>query len=166
MQKVKNIGIITGVVLVVVIIAIIVIGVLTGSMVDVLYVALIIAALLTLAVTVLQILAIVDLIGTISTVRNEMKPLMASVQETAGVVKETVDVVKETAQTAGHTVGVISSAARLSSDYALAPTVRVVAMLMAAQQIVRVFLGRGKAGSRADQRRKQQMEAEAVAGGE
>ena len=158
-QKIKNIALITGVVLVIVIVGIIVVGVTTGHMIDVVYVSLIIVALLTLAVTVLQIITIVRLIGTITTVRDEMKPLLASVQETVGVVQET-------AKNANQTVATIGTAARFTNDFAVQPSVRVVALLMAAQQVIRVFMGKGHVRSRADQRRKQQMEAEAAVGGE
>ncbi len=166
MKKARNIALITGIILAVVIIAIIVIGVLTQHMTDVLYVSLIIVALFTLAVTVLQIYTIVALVNSISTVRNEMKPLVASVQETVGVAKETVGAVQDLAKSAGHTVAVVGTAARFTNNFAVAPSVRVVAILMAAQQTLRVFFGRGHVGSRVDQRRRQQMEAEAAAGGE
>ena len=92
------------------------------------------------------------LIRTITTVRNEMKPLISSVQETVGVVKET-------ASTAGHTAATIGTTARLTSEFAVAPSVRVVAAVVAGQQIVRVFFGKGHIASRAEERRKQQMEA-------
>ncbi len=158
-QKIKNILLITGAVLVIVILGIIGVGVTTGHMLDVVYVSLIIVALFTLAVTVLQIIAIVRLIATITTVRDEMKPLLASVQETIGVVQET-------AKNANQAVATIGTAARFTSDFAVQPSVRVVALLMAAQQVIRVFTGKGHVRSRADQRRKQQIEAEAAAGGE
>ncbi len=158
-QKIKNIALITGAVLVIVIVGIIVVGVATNSMSNVVYVSLIIVALFTLAVTVLQIIAIVRLIGTITTVRDEMKPLLASVQETVGVVQET-------AKKANQTVATIGTAARFTNNFAIQPSVRVVALLMAAQQVIRVFIGKGHVRSRADQRRKQQMEAEAAVGGE
>jgi hypothetical protein len=158
-QKIKNIALITGAVLVIVIVGIIVVGVTTGNMLNVVYVSLIIVALLTLVVTVLQIITIARLIGTITTVRDEMKPLLASVQDTVGVVKET-------AKNANQTVATIGTAARFTSDFAIQPSVRVVALLVAAQQVIRVFTGKGHVRSRADQRRKQQMEAEAAVGGE
>ena len=158
-QKIKNIALITGVVLVLVVFVIIAVGLFTRHMLDVVYVSLIIVALFTLAVTVLQIIAIVRLIGTISTVRDEMKPLLASVQETVGVVQET-------AKKANQTVATIGTAARFTNNFAIQPSVRAVALLMAAQQVIRVFIGKGHVRSRADRRRKQQMEAEAAVGGE
>lgn len=159
-QKIKNIALITGAILALVIVGIILFGVFfPGPMLNVVYVSLIIVALFTLAVTVLQIITIVRLIDTISTVRDEMKPLLASVQETVGVVQET-------AKNANQTVATIGTAARFTSDFAIQPSVHVVALLMAAQQVIRVFIGKGHARSRADQRRKQQVEAEAAVGGE
>jgi hypothetical protein len=158
-QKIKNIALITGAVLVIVIVGIIVVGVTTGNMSNVVDVSLIIVALFTLAVTVLQIITIVSLIRTISTVRDEMKPLLASVQETVGLVEET-------AKNANQTVATIGTAARFTIDFAVQPSVRVVAFLVAAQQVIRLFMGKGHVRSRADQRRKQRMEAEAAVGGE
>ena len=156
-QKIKNIALITGASLVLAILLIIVAGVITRDMKDVVYVSLIIVALLTLAVTVLQIIAILRLIGTISTVRDEMKPLLASVQETVGVVKDT-------ARSAGQTAAAIGTAARFTSDFAVGPSVRAAALLIAARHVIRVFVGKGHVRSRADERRKRQMEA--AVGGE
>ena len=158
-KKIINNALIIVAVLAIVILGIIGVGVTTGHMLDVVYVSLIIVALLTLVVTVLQIIAIVRLIGTITTVRDEMKPLLASVQETVGVVKET-------AKNANQTVATIGTAARFTNNFAIQPSVHVVALLMAAQQVIRVFMGKGHVRSRADQRRKQQTEAEAAVGGE
>ncbi len=157
-QKIKNIALITGAVLVIVIVGIIVVGVATGHMIDVVYVSLIIVALLTLVVTVLQIIAIARLIGTISTVRDEMKPLLASVLETVGVVQET-------AKKANQTVATIGTAARFTNNFAIQPSVRAVALLVAAQQVIRVFMGKGHVRSRADQRRKQQVNDLPLEGG-
>src|SRR5215471_2676490 len=56
------------------------------------------------------------------------------------------------------------TAARFTSDFAVEPTVRAASLLLAAQHMIRVFLGRGHAGSRFDQRRRQQMDA--IYGGE
>ena len=161
LRRVKIILAIVGIVLVLIILGIIALGLFTKSMLDVVYVSLIIVALFTLVVTALQIWAIAALLGTISAVDKEMKPLLASVQETVGVVKDT-------ARSAGQTAAAIGTAARLTNNFAIAPTVRAVSLLVAVQQVIRVFVGRGHARSRADQRRKQQMEAEATAavGGE
>lgn len=125
----------------------------------VLYVVLIVLAALSIISTLYLIYAVRVLIRTIVTVRNEMKPLMASVQETVGVVKDT-------ASTAKETVSVIGSTAKLTSDFGIAPGVRTVSTLLAAQQMLRVFTGKGRVKSRYEARRKRQAEAVAQAGGE
>ena len=73
---------------------------------------------------------------------------------------------RETAKTAGHTVSTIGSTAQMTSDLAVAPTVRAASAVIAGQQMLRVFLGRGQTARRWDERRKQQMEAGAGVGGE
>jgi hypothetical protein len=92
-------------------------------------------------------------------VRNEVKPLVTSVQDTIGLVQET-------AKTAGDTVSTIGATAQLASEFAVGPSIRVVATALAGQQVLRVFFGKGQTKSRAEQRRKEQMEAMAAAGGE
>jgi len=87
-----------------------------------------------------------------------MKPLIASVQETVGIVKDT-------AKTAEHTAQTIGSTAQLTSEFALGPSVRVAAAVVAGQQILRVMTGRGRVRSRTEERRRQQMEAIINAGG-
>ncbi len=155
---------IAGVVVLTLLIDGIIVAAIFNAWLDILYVALIIVAAFTLIVAGMQIYTVVMLIGTISTVRDEMKPLLASVQETVGVAKETVDALQEMAKSAGQTATAIGATARFTSDFAIGPSVRVAAMLVAAQQMLRVFLGRGHTGTRADQRRKQQMDA--AVGGE
>lgn len=130
-----------------------------GALLEVLYVFLIVLALLMVVATFLQIYSIVLLMRTVTTVRNEMSPLLASIQETIGIVKST-------AKTAGNTVTTIGATTRLTSDVALGPSVRAVAAMVAGQQMLRVFLGKGHVRSRAEERRRQQMEAQAAAGGE
>jgi membrane-bound ClpP family serine protease len=152
MQKAKRYSLIAGIVILVLLIIGIVFAAIYNAWLAILYIALIILAAFTLAVTAFQIYTIVMLIRTISTVRDEMKPLLASVQET-------VDVVKETAKSAGQTAVTVSTAARFTRDFAFAPTIQVTALLLAAQRTIRVFLGRGLVGSRLDQRRRQQMDA-------
>ncbi len=125
----------------------------------VLYVVLIIVAALSIISTLYLIYAVFVLLQAIKTVRNEMKPLVASVQETVGVVKETASSAKET-------VSVIGSTARLTSEFGLAPGVRTVSALLAGQQMLRVFTGKGRVKSRYEERRKKQAEAVAEAGGE
>ncbi|HEY4387612.1 MAG TPA: hypothetical protein VGN34_24415, partial [Ktedonobacteraceae bacterium] len=126
---------------------------------DVLYVFLIFLAAFMLIATALQIYSIFALIRTITTVRDEMKPLLSSVQETVGIMKDT-------AKTAGHTVSTIGSTAQMTTELAVGPTVRAASAVIAGQQMLRVFLGRGQTARRWDERRKQQMEAGAGVGGE
>ena len=78
--------------------------------------------------------------------------------------QETVGIVKDTAKTAEHTASTIGSTAQLTKELALAPSVRAVAAVGAVQQMVRVFAGKGRARSRSEKRRKQQMEAIAAGG--
>jgi hypothetical protein len=102
-----------------------------------------------------------------------MKPLIASVQNTVGSVKEsveeTVGVVKETAKSAGQTATSISSTAKLANEIAFAPSVRAVSLLVGGQQMIRVFLGKGRSRRRYEERRMEQMELielNSTAGGE
>lgn len=144
-------AIIAGVVLVVLIIGII-LAAIFGVLLDVLYIFLMILAALMVTGTLLQIYSVIMLIRTITTVRDEMKPLLASVQDTVGIFKDT-------AQTASHTVSTIGSTAQLASEFGVGPGVRAAAAVVAGGRVVSVFLGRGKPGTRADKRRKEQMEA-------
>ncbi len=68
-------------------------------------------------------------------------------------------IVKDTAKTAEHTAQTIGSTAQLTSEFALGPSVRVAAAVVAGQQILRVMTGRGHVRSRTEERRRQQMEA-------
>ncbi len=69
-------------------------------------------------------------------------------------------------ESAGQTASTIGSTARLTSEFALGPSVRAVAALVAVQQMFRVFMGKGRTRSRAEERRRQQWEAmHAGAGG-
>jgi hypothetical protein len=147
----KNISIAVAVVLVVLVVGIIVAAIF-GVLLDVLYIFLMILAVLMVAATVFQVYWVVMLIRTITTVREEVRPLLLSVQETAGIVKDT-------AKTAGHAVSTVNVVSQLASEFALGPGVRVVAVLLGIQQIVRVLFGKGHVTSRFEERRKQQMEA-------
>src|SRR5258708_28201005 len=89
---------------------------------DVLYVFLILLALLMVGATLFQIYSIIALMRTIKTVRDEMKPLLASVHETRGLMKDT-------AQTAGRTVSTIVETKKLNSEFAEAPFVHSVALV-------------------------------------
>ena len=161
MQKAKRYLILAGIVVLILLLIGIGFAAYFNAWLDILYVSLIVVAAFTLFVAALQIYTIIMLIRTISTVRDELKPLLVSVQETIGVVKDT-------ARSAGQTATAIGTTARFTNDFAIVPTVRTVSLLIAVQQVLRIFLGRGHAGSRADQRRRRQMEAEAAAavGGE
>jgi hypothetical protein len=151
-------AIVAGVVLVLIIVAI-VLSAIFNWLLNLLYIFLILLAVLMLTATGLQVFSIFLLIRTIFMVRDEMKPLLQSVQETLGIVKDT-------AKTAGHTVSTIGTATQLTSEFAVGPGVKAAAAVLAGQQMFRVFLGKGKVRSRADQRRKQQQDALAGAGGE
>src|SRR5437764_7154733 len=141
----------TGVVLLLAI-ALIVLAAIFHFLLDLLYITLIVLAAFSLISTGFLIYTMLLLIRSITTVRNEMKPLLASVQETVGIVKDT-------ARTAEHTASTIGSTAQLTSEFALGPSVRVAAAGVAGQQILRVMTGRGSVRSRPEERRRQQMEA-------
>ncbi len=156
MKGATRYAIIAAVVLVLLIIGIIVAAIF-GVLLDVLYIFLMLLAALMLTATLLQVYSVLVLIQTITNVRNELRPLLASVQETVGIVKDT-------AKTAGHTVSTIGNTTQFASEFAVGPSVRAAAAVVAAQQMFRVFLGKGHATSRAEQRRRQQMEAGAGGG--
>jgi hypothetical protein len=130
-----------------------------GWLINLLYIFFMVLALLLILATALQVFSIFLLIRTIVMVRNEIKPVLESVQETVGIVQET-------AKTAGHTVSTIGTAAQFTNDLAVAPTVKAAAAVIAGQQMFRVFLGKGHVRSRTEQRRREQSEALAAAGGE
>lgn len=157
MKKAMRFAIIAGVIFVLLLIGIILAAVF-GVLQEVLYIFLMLLASIMVLATLLQVYSVVVLIRTIITVRDEMKPLLASAQETLGIVKDT-------AQTAGSTVGTIGSTSELVKDLALAPSIRAVAVVSAGQQMVRVFFGKGGPRSRAEQRRREQMAAMGAAGG-
>jgi hypothetical protein len=149
---VKKYVLIAGGVIFVILVGGIIVAAIFGVLLQVLYIFLMVLAAFLVVATFMQIFSIVVLIQTIVALREEMKPLLASVQETVGIVKDT-------AKTAGHTASTIGSAARLTNEFALGPSVRIAAGVVAGQQVLRVLLGRGHVGNRVDQRRRQQMEA-------
>jgi hypothetical protein len=159
MKNATRYAIIAAVVVLVLLIVGLALAFIFGVLLEVLYVFLIILAALMVTGTLLQVYSVIELLRTIFTVRDELKPLLASVQDTIGIVQDT-------AKTAGHTVSTIGSTTELTSQFALGPGVRAVAAAVAVQQMFRVFLGRGRVRSRAEERRKEQMEAMAAAGGE
>ena len=152
MKTAKRFGITVGVIVLIALIIGLALATLFHALLAVLYVFLIILALFLIAATMFQIYSIVLLVRTLQTVRNEMKPLVASVQETMGIVQDT-------ARSAGQTVSTISSTAKLTSEFALGPTVRTAAAVIAGQGMLRTFLGKGHARTRAEQRRQKQREA-------
>ncbi len=99
MQKAKRYLLIAGIVVAVLLIVGIIFAAIYNAWLVILYISLIIVAAITLVVAALQIYTIVMLIRTISTVRDELKPLLASVQETVGVVQAT-------ARSAGQTANI------------------------------------------------------------
>lgn len=166
MQKVKRFSIIAGIVVLVLLIIGITLAVIFDALLATLYVTLIILAAITLIVLILQVYGVFVIIRTVKAVRTELQPLITSVQETAGIAKETVGMaketmgtVKETAKVAGQTVGVIGTTTRFTSEIALNPSLRAAALVVGVRQMLGLLLGRGLAGKRADQRRKEQMSA-------
>ncbi len=112
-------GIIAAVVVLLLAIALIVLAAIFNFLLDLLYITLIVLAAFSLISTGFLIYTMLLLIQSIVTVRNEMRPLLASVQETVGIVKDT-------AKTAEHTASTIGSTAQLTKEFALAPSVRAV----------------------------------------
>jgi ABC-type multidrug transport system fused ATPase/permease subunit len=170
MKRAKNYLIIAGVTVLILLVAGFILAGIFSLLLDVLYIALILLAAFSLISTALLITALLMLINTIITVRNEMKPLIESVQETVsdvkGSVEETLGAVKDTAKSAGHAASTIGATAKLAS-IGVAPGVRAAALVVAGQQMVRVFIGKGHTRNRYEERRKQQMELmDASVGGE
>jgi hypothetical protein len=162
MKAAKRFAIIVGVVVLAALIIGLVLATIFHALLAVLYVFLIILAILLIAATAFQIYSIVLLVRTIQTVRDEMKPLVTSVQETVGIVQDA-------ARSAGQTVSTIGSVTKLTSDFALGPAVQTVAAVVAGRSVLRTFLGKGHARTRAEQRRQKQkeaMEAAQARGGE
>ncbi|HLI05457.1 MAG TPA: hypothetical protein VKV40_02710 [Ktedonobacteraceae bacterium] len=152
MQKAKRYAIIVGIVVGILLIAGIILAAIFNVWLTILYIALIILAAFTLLAVAFQIYAVLMLIRSITTVRDEMKPLIASVQQTVGIVQDT-------AKTAGQTASTIGSTAKLTQEFAVRPTIRVVAGLVAARQVLGILTGGRRAESQRERRRQQQMEA-------
>lgn len=162
MKKAKNYLIIAGIgVLVILVVGLVLAGIF-NKLTDVLYIFLIILAAFSLFSTAMLIYLLFTLLRTITMVRDEMKPLLGSVQESVNSVKgsmeETLDVVKDTAKSASQTASTISSTARLTSEFGIAPGVRAASAVLAANQVARVFMGKGRTRHRYEERRKKQME--------
>ncbi len=163
---------IVGIVLLVFLVVGLIIASVFGQLLNVLYIALIFLAVFSLLSTALLIYAIVVLVQTIIVVRDEIKPLMVSMQETIGVTRETINSLRETAQHAGKTAGTLASTAQLTRDYALAPGIRATSLVLAGRDMFKVFAGQGRTLSRVEERRKRQTkmlhdaEVRAAQGGE
>lgn len=168
-RAMRYIIIIGGAVVLLVIAGLVLAGVF-NRLVDVLYIFLIILAALSIISTAALIYLLMTLIRSIMVVREEMKPLVGSVQEAVSTVRgsmdETLDEVKATAKSAGDTVSTIRTTANLAS-FGVAPAVRVASVLVASGQVARVFMGKGRTRNRYEERRKEQMESmKAAAEGE
>jgi hypothetical protein len=126
------------------------------------YIAIITLASLLIISTVLLIYTLLTALRTLATMRDEVDPLLISLQHTVEMVtqsvEETTEVVKDTTKSASQTATTISSTTRLATQYAVGPSVRAVGFLVGGQQMVRVFLGKGHARSRYEERRQQQLE--------
>ncbi len=161
MQRAKRYIIIIGIIVLVILVAGLVLAGIFDKLADVLSIFLIILATLSIISTAALIYMLVTLIRTITVVRDEMKPLLGTVQETVNTVKgsmgETLDEVKATAKSAGNTVSTLRSTADLAS-FGVAPAVRVASIVVASGQVARVFMGKGRVRNRYEERRKEQME--------
>ena len=161
MQRAKRYIIIIGIIVLVILVAGLVLASIFDKLTDVLFIFLIILATLSIVSTAALIYLLATLIRTITVVRDEMKPLLGTVQETVNTVKgsmeETLDEVKATAKSAGNTVSTIRSTASLAS-FGVAPAVRAASVMVASGQVARVFMGKGRSRHRYEERRKEQME--------
>jgi methyl-accepting chemotaxis protein len=133
-----------------------------GVLLEVFYITLIVLASLLSFSTVLLIYALFKALDTFTLVSDEVNPMITSLQHTVEMVsqsvEETTEVVKDTTKSAGQTATTISSTARLATQYAVAPSVRAVGVLVGGQQMLRIFLGKGNARRRYEERRQQQLE--------
>src|SRR5579859_7053489 len=161
MKRAKTYIIIIGAVVLAITVVELVLAGIFGVLADVLSIFLIILAALSIISTAALIYLLITLMRTITMVREEMKPLVGTVQETVSTVRgsmeEALDEVKATAKSAGDTVSTIRSTANLAS-FGVAPAVRVASVLVASGQVARVFMGKGRTRHRYEERRKEQME--------
>lgn len=161
MQRAKRYIIIIGIAVLVILVGGLVLAGIFNRLTDVLFIFLIILATLSIISTAALIYLLATLIRTIMVVRDEMKPLLGTVQETVNTVKgsmeETLDEVKATAKSAGNTVSTIRSTADLAS-FGVSPAVRAASVVVASGQVARVFMGKGRSRHRYEERRKEQME--------
>lgn len=168
MKKARNILLIVGISVLVLLIVGFVLAGIFKVLLDVLYVALIVLAAFSLLSTAMLIYLLFSVIRTVTTVRNEMKPLLDSVNQTVtsvkGSMQETLDTVKDTAKSASQTAATISSTARVSGQ-AIGPGIRVAALVIAGREAARIFFGKGHIRKRYEERRREQMETLGAAAG-
>jgi hypothetical protein len=133
-----------------------------GVLLPVFYISIIILASLLIISTVLLIYALLTALRAVATIRDEVDPLLISLQHTVEMVTQSVDetteAVKDTTKSATQTATTISNTTRLAAQYAFAPSVRAVGALVGGQQMLRIFLGKGHARRRYEERRQQQLE--------
>jgi methyl-accepting chemotaxis protein len=133
-----------------------------GVLLQVFFISIIVLASFLIISTVLLIYALLTALRTFATVTDEINPLLMSLQHSVEMitqsVEETTEVVKDTTKSASQTATTISSTTRLATQYAVGPSVRAVGFLVGGQQMLRVFLGKGRARRRYEERRQQQLE--------
>jgi hypothetical protein len=133
-----------------------------GVLLPVFYVAIIVLASLLIISTVMLIYALLTALRTFATVTDEINPLLMSLQHSVAMisqsVEETTDVVKDTTKSVSQTATTISSTTRMATQYAAGPSVRAVGFLVGGQQMLRIFVGKGRARRRYEERRQQQLE--------
>ena len=133
-----------------------------GVLLPVFYISIIVLASLLIISTVLLIYALLTALRTFATVTDEINPLSTSLQHSVEMLTQslvdTTEVVKDTTKSASQTATTISSTTRMATQYAVGPSVRAVGFLVGGQQMLRVFLGKGRARRRYEDRRQQQME--------
>ena len=148
------------------VLAIMIVGFIVARIFNVLlpvfYVSIIVLASLLIISTVLLIYALLTALRTFATVTDEINPLLMSLQHSVAMItqslEETTEVVKDTTKSASQTATTISSTTRMATQYAVGPSVRAVGFLVGGQQMMRVFLGKGRARRRYEERRQQQLE--------
>ncbi|GHO43432.1 hypothetical protein [Ktedonospora formicarum] len=129
-----------------------------GVLLETVYIFLMLLAAILVVATFMQIYWVASLIRAIATVRDEVKPLVSSVQETVGIVQDT-------AKTAGHTASIVSTVSNLASELVVAPGVRATAGAVAAGEMLKVFFGKGSKKSKYEERILQQAEEIRASGG-
>jgi hypothetical protein len=110
----------------------------------------------------LLIYALLTALQTLATMRDEVNPMLLSLQHTVEMVTESVDetteAVKVTTKSATQAATTISSTVKLATQYTAVPTVRAVGVLLGGLQMVHIFFGKGHARNRYEDRREQQLE--------